>query len=256
MRACGRAVPGGVAAIALALLLPGALGAQSITGRVVDAESRQPVPGAEVRLLDSAAAVVARELSNAAGAFAFGDLRSGRYTIEVEQFGYEPRRTRTLEVDEDGIHGHEVAIEPLAIPLEEIRVTSRLRRMRHEGTYAGLYARHTASPSVGNNRVILRTDPEFEGATSVRDLLYHFTPAQCAPYVIWRGFLSGRAVRDSPASSYLDLSVAHLEAIEYYRDYASLPMSYRAELDAGFRGNVPLSAVRRCGVVALWPRRP
>lgn len=227
--------------------MPAALGAQAITGRVVDAESRDPIAGAEVRLLDSAAVVVARELSNAEGGFAFGKLRPGGYQLEVEQFGYEARRTEPLELDEEGIRGLEVMLHPAAIPLEEIRVTSRLRRMRHEPTYAGLYARHATSPPMGNNRVILRTDPEFIATMSVRDLLYEFTPSMCEPLVFWHGFL----VRPRAfARDFLEVSTAHVEGIEYYRNFASMPLSYRGDL-----AGVSPSTIRRCGVIAIWPRR-
>jgi hypothetical protein len=238
--------------------MPAVVSAQTLTGVVVDATSRRPVPGAEVRLLDGENAV-AQALSTAEGGFALSGMAPGAYVLTVERFGYQPHRSDTLRLGEDEVRRLTVEFAPEALPLEELRVTARVRRMRHEPTYAGFYARHADSPPMGSNRVLLRTDPEFEVATSVLDLLENFPRARCAPYVFWNGFYVGRATpRDSYARSLLDVSVRDIEGIEHYRDFASLPMSYRGDLFAApYRsgGQVTARNVRRCGVIAIWPRR-
>lgn len=247
----------GFAWLCLATLIatPTAAPAQILTGRVMEAGSERAVAGVEVRLLGDSA-VVARELTRVDGRFRFRDLVPGTYRVEVERFGYHTRRTEPLELAADGIRHVAIELEPEAIPLEELTVTSRIRRMRHEATYAGLYARHATSPSLGNNRVLLRTDPEFDNAMSVRDLLYNFRPSRCrAPWVFWHGFLAaGPGDRYEYALDLLEVSVSNVEGIEYYRDFASMPLSYRG--DAGYlKAPLSPSAIRRCGVVAIWPRR-
>lgn len=235
---------------------PSAASGQTLTGRVVDPGSERAVPGVEVRVLGDAARVVARTLTHADGRFLFSDLAPGAYRVEVERFGYRTQRTEPLELAEDEVRHVDIQLEPEAIPLEELTVTSRIRRMRHKATYAGLYARHATSPPLGNNRVLLRTDPEFDNVMSVRDLLYNFRPGRCSvPWVFWHGFLAaGPSFRREYARNLLDVSVSNVEGIEYYRDFASMPLSFRG--DFGFlKEPLPPSAIRRCGVIAIWPRR-
>ncbi|PAP75791.1 TonB-dependent receptor [Rubrivirga marina] len=103
-------------AVALALL-GGAVSAQSLSGRVTDAATGDPLPGAAVRLptLDRAAA------TDADGRFSIPDLPSDTATVVVSFVGYEPFRDvigvpRTVPLD--------VRLAPAEDVLDEVEVTA------------------------------------------------------------------------------------------------------------------------------------
>jgi hypothetical protein len=227
---------------------PALLSAQSVAGRVLEEESSRPLPGVEVRLLDPAGQMAGRTLSNAEGHFSLRVERPGAYTLTAGVFGYHDHQ-RDVEVPGSDIRGLAVVLKPQPIQLEGI--TGRAARMgeHHEMSYAGFYMRARESPSIGSNRVILRTDPEFDVIATVRDLLYNFRPAEigCPPITFWNGFSIV-----TPVDEFLDISSTMVEGIEYYRDLTSLPLSVRGEpAIAGAR----MSRIRRCGVLLIWPRR-
>src|SRR5690242_10361022 len=57
--------------------------AAGITGHVYDADTREPVPGAVVSILNSSHVAVA----DASGAYAFADLAVGNYSISARSVG-------------------------------------------------------------------------------------------------------------------------------------------------------------------------
>lgn len=239
----------------LPLFTASATAGQGVRGQVVEEQSSRPLAGVEVRLHDDSGGHVARTLSNAEGQFWLEVERPGRYTLSAQSFGYQTRRVDEIDVDGTGLRRLTVVLEPRPIPLEGVRGRANRPGEHHEMSYAGLYMRHRESPSIGSNRVILRTDPEFRVIATVRDLLYNFRPAGigCGPFVFWNGFYRGWARPDSvQADEYLDISSNMVEGIEYYRDLTSIPLSIRSE--PAIVGQ-PISTIRRCGVLLIWPRR-
>lgn len=83
---------------ACALLLPSpALGQQEVRGSVVDAESRTPVEGAMVVLLEGDN-MRARVLTAADGSFRLAVPRAGRYALRVDRIGYTSTHTTAFDV--------------------------------------------------------------------------------------------------------------------------------------------------------------
>lgn len=104
--------------------------AGSISGRVLDAESGAPLPGAQV-LLEPLAVNGARgpqrerparsATTDALGAYAFVALRPGRYRVMIQRLGYESRQ---MEVDLVNGASAQVsqALRPQSVPLDELEV--------------------------------------------------------------------------------------------------------------------------------------
>jgi iron complex outermembrane recepter protein len=95
-----------------------------LTGRVVDAQSGEPVPTATVRLLE------ARRTQTAGpdGRFLFRDLPSGSYTLVVERIGYAPAtRTVRIAADETVAVDVELRVSALALPGVVVTGTGRAR---------------------------------------------------------------------------------------------------------------------------------
>ena len=102
------------------VLIPGLLAAQTsgaIAGRVRDATSGHPVPGARV-LLDGAAGAI----SDTSGAFRIREVRAGRHTLLVETIGYRPSRRDGVLVRSGETTTLEVVLQPAAVELGTVVV--------------------------------------------------------------------------------------------------------------------------------------
>ncbi len=121
-------------------LFPGMLSAQTVEaeasgqarvlGRVVDAETAEPVAAAYVRLRGAGRS----EFSHPDGSFHFEGLSAGSYTVDVERIGYS-RLEVEVEVAEGGTEEVEVRLRPSAISLPGMVVTGVGRERRADQTY-------------------------------------------------------------------------------------------------------------------------
>ena len=104
-------------------------GAGSISGRVLDASTGRPLPGAVVVAASPGAPPAWSALAGADGAFTLGDLPVGRYDLTAQLDGYQPSTRPALLVAEGVAARAELALTPEVVRLEEVLVTgSRLRR--------------------------------------------------------------------------------------------------------------------------------
>jgi hypothetical protein len=251
----------------LAAVAAGHAHAQRFAGLVVDATSDRAIASARVRLLGPAGAIV-QSLTDATGAFQLTAPRPGSYHVQVDALGYRQLITDTVSIGHNQVVSLRLRMGIAAIPLAALTVVSRGRDALHESTYDGLYARRAIAPAVGSDRVFVKSDREFASAIRPSDLLNHVKPralewdrtrgtnAPCLPIVFWHGFLLARRVL---AEDRLHGSVDDLEGLEVYRDYSSLPLGYRMDLDSkrpDYLTGPLLTHIRQCGVVAMWPRRP
>lgn len=74
----------------LLLLSANAFAQNKITGKVLDTESKSPLPGATIQLLNSNKST----LSDSNGEFIFSDLQKINYTIKISYVGYETMEKR------------------------------------------------------------------------------------------------------------------------------------------------------------------
>jgi len=113
----------------------------TVTGRVLDAASARPLPGAEVRV----AGTRQRTVSGATGEYrlvvARSALRDGRFTLEVRLVGYEPLREQVHATGEEV--RRDLLLRAAALQLEGLVVGSAAgrdaaRRERHAGSVAAM----------------------------------------------------------------------------------------------------------------------
>lgn len=101
----------------------------SLTGKVVDAETGAPLPGANVTLADASGGTY----TNQAGQFSFNQLLSGRHELIFSYVGYEPVRIEIM-ISKDGQQHEHIALPPRAFSIQPVVVPahrSRYAEMRH-----------------------------------------------------------------------------------------------------------------------------
>ena len=119
--------------LVLSALVPSTLvHAQALQGRVLDAETREGLPGATVLLVQDGKRI-AGQISDGAGVFVFSDILTGQYVVEASFVGYEVTRD-TLHVPVDG--SLDILLEPTQTLLDELVVESQ--RVNQDRFAAGL----------------------------------------------------------------------------------------------------------------------
>jgi hypothetical protein len=108
----------GFLTLLLLLSSAGFLRAATLEGRVIDLETKQPVPLAAVFV-----GTIARAESGADGLFRFEGLPAGEHVIRVEHVGFEPWR-RTQRVSDSQPTKISVRLQPRLTTLEPIDVTT------------------------------------------------------------------------------------------------------------------------------------
>ena len=114
---------------------PGSLGAQAITvsGRVIEAETGRPLPGAHVFL----ARTTYGEVSDAEGVFAIERVQPGAYTLVVSSIGYETARRSVQILKGEPLEGLEIELSSSFYELEGVEVSAEGDRawQRHYETF-------------------------------------------------------------------------------------------------------------------------
>lgn len=110
-----------VAALA-ALSVPASAQQGTLTGRVIDRETSQPINGAQVQVLGNTGASSGGVLTNATGQFRL-QLPGGTYSVVVVNVGYESARVDGVSVPAGGSADIEVSLASRALVLNPIVVS-------------------------------------------------------------------------------------------------------------------------------------
>ncbi len=117
--------------IAAGLLLlfgaAGALAAQSVRGRVVDARSGAAIAGALVELRDPGGRSLQIELATPSGAFEVTAPAPGRYLLRVAAIGYDRRAPQLISVPAGGVNLGAIGLNAAVLRLPDLLAISRNR---------------------------------------------------------------------------------------------------------------------------------
>ncbi len=109
-----------------------------IKGLVVDRATRQPLPGANIRVVATAFGAVA----DANGRFTIASLPDGNYALEAAILGYQAQRLENKFIDANTVLDVSFELIEAAIPLSEIVVTpGRFTIMQNEPTVRQMLSR-------------------------------------------------------------------------------------------------------------------
>ena len=245
--------------VCFAALLAVPAESQVVRGQVVDDQSGAAVSVVDVSILDANGNVLRTTTSDAEGAFMIGTRAPGEYQLQAQRLGFETVTTEALELHRDSIVDVVIRMSSEAIALDPLEVIGRGESEINRATFEGLYQRRARAPSVGLNRVWVRSDPEMDQGMTVERFLHLYasrlgrsgsTPDDnergirpehgCNPTVLVRGIeLSPRVVEH-----FLDSHLLELEGIEVYARITDAPLELR-----------PTDHWRDCGIVVIWPRQ-
>lgn len=230
----------------LALSLPSAMDAQSIRGRLLDAESGAAIASGTLILLSEDSVPVGNALTDSSGAFLLTAPRSGAYRLQAQRIGYRTSATPAIELEDRDTLVVEYRLSTQAVVLKPLTVTATSRRPA--GALGGFYQR---AERRAFGTFITREQIDQRHAIHASDLLLTVPGVQVVPtrwgraVVLMRGwcvpqiYLDGMRIRTSSIDDLV--SPIDLEGIEVYRSPAEAPAQ--------------LAGAGSCGVVALWTRR-
>lgn len=235
--------------------------AQTLRGRILDAESGEPVMLAYVGLLAEGQDMVVAALASSGGEFEITAPAAGGYFLYVSRQGYQTLMDGVFELGDEGVFDLQVGLKPAPIELEAIDVSTS-RRDVNPLEANGFYDRAV----MGLGTLLIREEIERRAIDKVSDALRNIPrldidesrPATGSPDVmrnpaIW--FL--RSGRRCAPTLYIDRHVvatggqrpvrlddyttpAEIEAIEVYIRSSEVPVGF--------------DELSNCGVLLVWTR--
>jgi hypothetical protein len=243
-----RLLVGCLAALGLALADRPASG-QTIRGSVLDADTNAGIPQVLIEVIRRGE-VVARALTDSIGRYqvTLASRRADTYNLRASRLGYAAQDFDPVEVSFLESVELTLRLSSAPIPLQGIMVEAGRVNLRHAATYEGLYARRERALPVGQERIVVRGDPEMKSVSRVEHVMQQFffgmtrsRGTRCVDYYI----------NGLPRTGFdvLNIPVSLIEGIEYHVDGRFAPH--------GFFGG-PSSTDPNCfrySIVAVWFRR-
>jgi hypothetical protein len=221
--------------------------AQTISGHLIDAATRQPIAAGTLALLGADTLLVS-VVTDSTGRFVLRAPQPGSYRLRGERIGYRTAVTPPLDLAADDTLRVEFRLAVAAVPLNPITVLGYSRRPA--GDLGGFYERKRRA--IGGV-FITRDEIESRPAIYVTDLLgnlpgVHLSPSRygSGSVVMLRGGCRPRVFLDGVPIQLADMTIddlvspLDLEGIEIYRGIAEIP--------AHFAG------AGACGAIVLWTR--
>jgi len=242
----------------LGTLGPAALGAQTISGELLEAGSGRSIPFAEVDAMDASGDVVASTLSDGTGHFSVKLKKAGTYTVYAARLGYYAAVSTAIDVDERQDVAVAIRLAPAPVEVDSLTVGVEPRVASLD--QVGFYGRKAA----GVGHFMTRLDIEkMLGVHTLADVVREVPGVQlsrnqfgresvllrdamglpCSPVLL----LDGMAI-NPPWEKVLDPH--EVDGIEVYSRPTQIPLRFASLIPPPTRGG----AESRCGVVVAWSR--
>lgn len=129
-----------VAVLVTGLLTPG-LAAQTVRGTVLEAESRSPLAGVLVSLLDFQGERLDATLTDDRGGFVFDVGRYGRFRLRAERIGLQSSTSAAFDLFGSQVHEERILMGQRPVLIEGLVVDSRVEQCRLDRSNAVLLQR-------------------------------------------------------------------------------------------------------------------
>lgn len=255
--------------------------AQTLSGRVLDADTGLPIAGAALQLVSTDGELTPFErISGEGGGFVFGEVPAGRYRLKGERLGYRETVSPFVAIEAGDTVAFEFRMATEAFLLEPLTVTASARPWYEHLTPPTLweyYERREHLSALGRGRFLgpeeltvfagmpvslaIGTVVGMKAVASERGGRFHVLGRRGCDALF---FMNGQQVRLRPPELRADtnrvgfvpgptslewfmddfVSMNDVEAIEVYRGASELPGEFH-----GFNGN------GNCGAVVVWTKR-
>ena len=218
--------------LSLGLALPSSAAAQTVEGRILDAQTGEPVRAGVIRLRSSLGSVVNQTESDSLGAYALTAPSPGLYSLHVTALGYRSTPTLQFDVGWEAPTRIDVRLDPEPIELDSLAVKAEGRQIIPHLEGQGFYKREEE----GFGQFITPEEIEQRNPRNFHDLLRSIPglrvnqagierwPPRCG-YGDGKIWLDGILMDDrAPLSQYL--SIDEIQAVEVYIGVARVPLQY------------------------------
>jgi hypothetical protein len=238
--------------IAVLLLLGATLtSGQTVNGRLIDGITRQPVVGAEVKLMQGERMIVSAP-SDTLGRFTVSARQPGRYQLIATRIGYGEVQSQFIELAAAQTVSAELQMSSEAVKLAPLTLDVP-RDVYLEGT--GFFGRM----KTGTGDFLTTEQIQRRNAPSLVELLrglrgvkvlrngvkqeVYFNSGSCLPMIAVDGVTVRWGGRTTGMLQTLDdlVTVAHISAVESYRGGSGVPPEF-------------IGPQAACGVILIWTR--
>jgi len=101
------------------------VGAQTVQGKLLDAENAEPVSMAGVFILSAGREVLVRSASDTAGFYSIDAPEAGQYYIHVQRIGYFENETPLFQAEAGRTYAVDIEMRPEPIRIDPLSVTVR-----------------------------------------------------------------------------------------------------------------------------------
>jgi len=218
--------------LSLGIALPPSAAAQTVEGRILDAQTGEPIRAGVIRLRSSLGSVVNQTESDSLGAYSVTAPSLGLYSLHVTALGYRSTPTLQFDVGAGAPTSVDVLLEPEPIELDSLAVEAEGRRTIPHLERSGFYQRMDE----GFGQFITPEEIEERHPRYFADLLRDVAglrvdqvgflrwPQRCRGVTshVW---LDGmRTDWRAPLSQYV--SIDEIEAVEVYIGAARVPLQW------------------------------
>ncbi len=207
--------------------------AQQITGKVVDAQSQEPLPYASIALLNTDSVVVTSVTSLENGSFSLS-AKKGNYTVQIYYVGYDKKQINNLAIIGNKELG-DIALQINASYLNEVEVRGERSNVVHQIDRQVYDSKQFQSAQGGTATDVIRNLPSItvnaEGTISMRGggfiVLLNGKPIQGDPALV---------LGQIPANSITDIEVITTPSAKYDADGKAgiLNIKTKRGMDDGF----------------------
>lgn len=131
----------------------------SISGKVIDKQSKQPIPFAAVSLAILPDTTIKKSvITDVNGGYTFNQVSDGRYVVSARMVGYEPKHSRPIACKQNTIKMEDLTLENNAV-IQAVTVSTKRPEIEQKADRTVLNVENSTTASGENAYEVLRKAP-------------------------------------------------------------------------------------------------